>query len=464
MTWSKIYNIIKFVAKSVYRNFEVIKSVLLIFLIMLSLIMTWSLWTLKPNYSNLEETRTLKKAQVTDTKKITDVIRPSQIIYYDKNSYRGMPANDNFIERVNQMLENTKFYESRNRPSTNIDEKLKNKEYIEVIYPTDMTADIYSQIFNLTSSGGTFTIPSADRVIFYKKDTNEVEAHIISYTQRKMITASTTFPFDSLKNIINNAKSGVLEYEPYDVERDTDQGVEVSRRFYFPKQSFELNSYSYLSRSINSDTIDRYKNALFRDPGNVKSGNTGEYYTDESSALDVNRNTNRIKYTNFTQGPDEDMTQQTRSPLFNSVDFINNHAGWGNPYYFYNLDPTSGSVEFLLFVRGIPVIKSDMEMKLGWTNNELNEYQRSLVELVMDENEYSFKPKKVKLQSAAEVKAALKDYDMSLVNKLAVGYEMTHARGQENVYNLQPKWFVNYGPSHDWQPLFRDSQRPGGEF
>ncbi|KSU81700.1 MULTISPECIES: YycH family regulatory protein [Fictibacillus] len=461
MTWRKIYNAIKFVVKSVYKNFEVIKSVVLVFLIALSLVLTWSLWTLKPNYAAIEDTRTVKKAEVTDTKKVTDVIRPSQVIFYDKNSYRGMPANDKFISRINQMLDNTKFFDTKTRPFNGVDDQLKQKEYIEVIYPTDMTSDLYSQIFNMASSGGSFAIPTADRVIFYKKDTNEVEAHIISYSQRKMITASTTFPFDSLKNIINDAKTGVLEYEPFNVESGTNEGAQVARRFYFPKHSFTLNSYSYLARTVNEDTIDRYKNALFPDPSTVKSGNTGDYYTDENSALEINRTSNRIKYTNFAQEPDEDITQQTRSPLFNSVDFINNHAGWGNPYFFYNLDPSSGSVAFLPFVRGIPIIGGNMEMRLDWTNNELNDYQRSMAELVIDEN--SFKPKEVRLQGAEQIKAALKEYDMSLVNKLAVGYDMSHEKGQDNVYMLKPAWFVNYGPNHDWQPLFHDSRKPGGE-
>lgn len=464
MTWRKVYNYAKYVSKAVYKNFEVIKSVLLVFLIMLSLVLTWSLWTLKPDFMQLVNPKITKKEEVTDTKKISDVIRPSQVIYYDKDSYRGMPANERFIKRVNQILENTKFYDSKTSPVTSLAEQIKNKEYIEVIYPTEMTSDIYSQVFNLATSGGTFTIPSADRVVFYKKDTNEVEANIISYTQRKMITASTTFPFDSLKNIIDDAKSGVVQYEPYDVEREAEKGVEVSRRFYFPRDSFTANAYSYLARSINDDTIVRYKNALFRDLSNVKSGNTGDYYTDENSALDINRVSNRIKYTNFAQETEDDVTQQTRSPLFNSVDFINNHAGWRNPYYFYNLDPNNGTVEFLLFVNGVPVIRSGMEMRLAWTGNDLNEYQRSMVELVMDNNQYSFKPKKVKLESASQVKEALKEFDMSQVNKLAVGYDMQQAKGQANVYNLQPKWFVNYGPNHDWQPLFQDSQKPGGEF
>lgn len=100
-----------------------------------------------------------------------------------------------------------------------------------------------------------------------------------------------------------------------------------------------------------------------------------------------------------------------------------------------------------------------MEMRLDWTNNELNDYQRSMVELVIDEN--SFKPKEVRLQGAEQIKAALKEYDMSLVNKLAVGYDMSHEKGQDNVYMLKPAWFVNYGPNHDWQPLFHDSRKPG---
>lgn len=61
MTWRKIYNAIKFIVKSVYKNFEVIKSIVLVFLIALSLVLTWSLWTLKPNYTAIEDTRTVKK-------------------------------------------------------------------------------------------------------------------------------------------------------------------------------------------------------------------------------------------------------------------------------------------------------------------------------------------------------------------------------------------------------------------
>ncbi|EIT86100.1 hypothetical protein A374_07261 [Fictibacillus macauensis ZFHKF-1] len=460
MKWRNRFHQLKRHAKRVSRHYEVIKSVFLVVLIVLSLFLTWSLWTLKPDLGSLENTKTLKKEQVTDAKKVSEVIRPIQMMYYNKTSYLGVPANDKFTKQVKDMLENAKFYDTRTKSTKNLEETLVNREHIEIIYPEEMSSEVYSQIFNVASSGGTFTIPSADRVIFYKNASNDVEAYIVSYGTEKMIAASTTLSFDSLKRLVNQQEKSLVEYEPYVVQKQDDKGSHGSKRFYFPSHAFKLNVYNYLARSISEDTIDRYKNALFRDPSNVKSSN--DYYTDEISAMNI-YNGNRFKYTNFSQERTEDFSQQSKGPLLSSVEYVNSHAGWGMPYYYSGNEEASSTTTFVPFIRGLPILNSEMKMKLVWNNNDLSEYQRSMVELNTDAKDVGFTTKKVELESGEQVKQALKSYDSSQIHGIMIGYEMKVTKNQYNLYVLEPKWFINAGQNHEWHPLFRDEPRPGGD-
>jgi regulatory protein YycH of two-component signal transduction system YycFG len=475
MNWVKWITHARKIITTFRENYELIKSITLTSLILLSLVLTWSLWTFKPSYPFLEDARTVKKQEVEDEKTINDVVYPTQIVYHEGSKLYGVEAN-NILGKFHTQLNDTTF---TIEPGTRIqpfdlEDKLieeTGNQYIEVIYPAEMTQEIYKEVFSFESEITAIKRLNVDRIFLYQDEsTGGIEGYLVSYQQKKMQKIKAT------NNALNPLIKGMHEmvdnrslvpYITYDIEQRTEDGrSEIMRRFYFPKNQLQLNSYNYISKAANEDTYEMYKQALFKDPLAVKSAtNDNEItYADGTAAMVVKILQNRFTYTSFAGSGNPNPTQL--SPLFLSIDYINTHAGWGNPYILSNLD--NNTTDFWLFVKNLPVLDQDqdMQMSLTWYESELQEYERSLIQLELSEKSYlSSLTEEVTIPSGEAVVRELKesDYNTNYIQDIRIGFTMK--KRESHFYMLEPRWFINYGIYYDtkgWEPLFKEEDREEG--
>lgn len=468
MNWLKWITHTRKIITLFRENYELIKSITLTAMILLSLVLTWSLWTFKPSHPLIEDARTVKKQEVDDPAEIQDVVNPTQIIYHNGSKLYGAEAND-LIEKFHNQLKETKFIiepGSRTLPFDPEDQLIKetDHQYIEVIYPVEMTQTIYKEVFSFETEITARKPENVDRIFLYKSDTSgSIEGYLVSYQPKKMqkIKASN----NNLIPLINDmnelvANKSLVPYIPYDIEQRKDNGQnEITQRFYFPKDKLNLNRYNYISKATNEDTYEMYKKALFKDPQAVKSA-TGENeitYADGTAAMVVKLLQNRFTYTNFAGSANPNTTQI--SPLFQSIEYINTHAGWGNPYILS--DVGTYNTDFWLFVENLPVLDPHMQMSLTWYENELQEYERSLVQLVLNETSIpSSLTEEVTIQSGDSVINKLKesDYNTNYIKDIRIGYTMK--KREPHIYVLEPQWFINYDMK-GWEPLFKEDGEEG---
>jgi regulatory protein YycH of two-component signal transduction system YycFG len=227
-----------------------------------------------------------------------------------------------------------------------------------------------------------------------------------------------------------------------------------------------VNRNAYISKAINEDTKEKYKKALFKDPLSVKSATTDvniDTLTDGNAAMVINELKNRFTYTNFAGLTNN--TSSSNSPLFLSIDYINSHGGWGgNPYILSELttDQSGNQAGFWLYVDELPVLDDDMQMSLTWNENELYEYQRSMIEL---DTRSSYYPEDlsetVPLQSGEEVIDELiaADYNINYIKDVRIGFSLQR-QSEPHIYFLEPKWFINY-ENQGWSPLFKEDREEG---
>jgi regulatory protein YycH of two-component signal transduction system YycFG len=467
MNWLKWITHTRKIIVSFRENYELIKSITLTALILLSLVLTWSLWTFKPSHPLLEDARTVKKQEVDDPAKIKDVVNPTQLIYHKSNQLYGVEAN-NTIKRFNNLLKETKFIiepgQKNNLPFDPEEIILNGNPYIEVIYPVAMTQEIYKEVFSFESEITASKPQNVDRIFLYQNDsTGSIEGYLVSYQSKKMqkIKASNN-ALNPLINEMNEmvGNGSLAPYISYDIEQRTDDGrSEIKQRFYLPKNKLKLNSYNYISRATNEDTYEMYKQALFKDPQAVKSAASDNEitYADGTAAMVVKMLQNRFTYTNFASSGNPNTTQI--SPLFQSIDYINSHAGWGNPYILSNL--TTYTTDFWLFVENLPVLDPEMQMSLTWYENELQMYQRSFIQLDLRKTSYpSSLTEEVTIQSGDSVVRELKESDLNenYIKDIRIGYTMQ--KRESHIYMLEPKWFINYDIK-GWQPLFKKDREEG---
>jgi regulatory protein YycH of two-component signal transduction system YycFG len=402
----------------------------------------------------LESTRVVKKEVVADRKKASDVISPSQIVYQDGKLMYGIVGHS-LLDVISSRLEASKFYYQRPNLVDFTPEDIK-KPFIEIVFPVNMPSDVYRQLLHLEDPGVN-RLSGVDRIIFYPNDSS---VYLASYSERKMIKLGSTFPHKEIKDLMVQqikAKSAV-PFIKHDYVVSNENENQVMRRFYLPKNTVNVKSYKYLAQSITDSVYEKYKKALFPDPQSVKSGTTqnGQTFTDVSSALVINENVSRMKFTNFAGSTS---SVQNLNPLMSSIDYINTHAGWGNAYFLSDL--SGYQAVFYPQVRNLPILNSDMEMSLKWDENgDLYEYQRSLIELNDEGLPFNETPEVHKLQSGEAVAEELKmNYAPEYVYDVRIGFTMD-PESDSQVYHLEPKWFILYGESKRWQPLFKQK----GEF
>lgn len=469
MNWLKWITHVRRVITFVRENRESIKSVILSALIALSLVLTYSLWTFKPNLPELEDSRTVKKQTVEEHEQLdlSNVVHPTQVIYHKGDELYGAEANKR-VKQFHEALDKTSFtFETgaKNHQTFDpADEKfLQDKNYVEIIYPVDMTQDIYKEVFSfeagVSATGG--KPQNVDRAFLYQhEDTGGIEGYLISYQQKKKqkIKAVNDEPLTLLLKEMNDfvANDDFVPYISHDLIEELSEGkTQVNDRFYFPKNSIKVNRNAYISKDINEDTKEKYKKALFKDPLSVKSATTAvneDTLTDGTAAMVIDELKNRFTYTNFAGLTDKDMSSRN-SPLLLSIEYINTHAGWGgNPYILTKL--TEDRAGFSLYVDNLPVLDDEMQMSLDWNKNELYEYQRSMIEL---DTQYSYYPEDITLQSGEEVIDQLiaKDYNIHSINDVRIGFSLQQ-QNEQHIYFLEPKWFINY--ENRWETLFDDRE------
>jgi regulatory protein YycH of two-component signal transduction system YycFG len=467
MNWVKWITHARKIITAFRENYELIKSITLTSLILLSLVLTWSLWTFKPSHPLIEDARTIKKQEVVDPAETKEVVNPTQIIYHKGNKLFGIEANDTIEEFHNHLNETIFTIEPglKNNMSFDPEEILfRGDPYVEVVYPVRMTQEIYKDVFSIESEIMTNKPQFVDRIFLYQNEkTSSIEGYLVSYHSKKMqkIKASNNNLLPLIKGMDDMVTNGrLVPYIAYDIEqRSDDARNEIQRRFYLPKNNLKLKSYNFISNTTNEDTYEMYKQALFKDPQAVKSATSDNEitYADGTAAMVVNKLRNRFEYTNFAGSANPNSRQI--SPLFQSIEYINTHAGWGNPYIISNLE--TNTTDFWLFVENLPVLEHDIQMSLTWDKGELQKYERSLVQLDLSASSLT---EEITLQSGEAVVRELKesDYNGNYIMDLRIGYTM-RKRGS-HFYVLEPKWFFNYGINYEtygWQPLFKEDREEG---
>lgn len=131
-----------------------------------------------------------------------------------------------------------------------------------------------------------------------------------------------------------------------------------------------------------------------------------------------------------------------------SFNFINEHAGWTDEYYFTGYDSTTGSANFGMFVDNLQVISGNGMSQISVTEGQEAVYKYSRPFFKLD---YSIprESDEVKLPSSATVYESLKNnsnIDITAVQMITLGYKMSWVedKGLKRIVELEPTWIFKY--------------------
>lgn len=435
--------------------YEAIKTVVLTLLVLISITLTFVLWTYHPKYDVLQNDEYIQHVSVSNTQVDTAmVVQPKQMLIHKNGAHYAVTKEEEKSEALKEMKKWTlDDFEniSSSVPPGKFLSFLNGKERLEVIYPDEVPIDIYRLIFMVEDKG--LDGLSFDRILVPLEGEDKFPVYFIATDKHKIYKAIAS---DASQEVINRLAKEASRFPRYFA-----YPVSETKQLYLPENEVALSSLQYYTDELD---VDKFKEALFSDPSFVKKDLIpfGEEYTDGSRLMDVDFLQRMLLYVNpAARVSNISQTKSETHLIQKSIDFVNEHGGWTDLYHFARWSEEDRKVIFRLVVNGYPVFNEYgmSEIVETWGASDLMKYQRPLFRLeIADRN----RTPKTLPSGRAIVKQLEKRKDIrkTLVKDVAIGYELVKDPEREKVIRLEPAWFYLYGQT--WKKVNVDGESGGG--
>jgi regulatory protein YycH of two-component signal transduction system YycFG len=442
---------------------ERLKTTLLTLLVLLSIFLTWKLWTYQPNYDHVaEEPQYLEDISIGKKLELIDVFQPTKMIFHLREQHFGTEKTSKIasIYRDMQNWNLQSFYSLPDR-LTNMKELTSINESVEIIFPAPLSADIIRFIFKLSEEQ--FSLEGVDRIVLsanVNTGKDETIAHFISLREQKVIEAEiNNVPYSAI--IENYLLDAHVQTPYYKYEFPAFKGY--NKIIYLADAKQTLKAVTYTASKLRAE--EQFKDVLFSDPQFVRKTQAGteeSTYTDGKRALEFSHELSMMKYINPVQKHGSLGTQA--KGILQSYHFINAHSGWTDRYLYYKWEEEKEAVTFRQYINNYPVFskqlirkKNDMStIYVSWREGQVHEYIRSLIDIEREliENGEVQLAKGSKIIDYLQYLEEMKEFNPLLLKDITIGYEMTVIN--TNLIFLKPSWFIYY--SGEWQALNYEPQ------
>ena len=411
-------------------SMENFKTIVLINLVVISLFLTFNLWTYVPDSTSMQNAKFVQGNEGMNQTKISDVVRPTSIIVHkDKNHYGSRREAD--IESIYKPLELGELHDFREISITKGDflSYVHGEGKVELVFPTDIPFDAVKSMFNMKEKS-TDKPKHFNRILLdpSRSKDQEIKINFVSDGDNfKIYEAKLSGLY--LKDIVNAQNQFIVSAKPY-----FDYQLNDMKKLFLPDGTTELSNITYISSNL---AVDTFKNALFSDPRYLSpiTEMSKETFTDGIRSMEIENDRHMLKYKNSSV-----LTEKTIDNLMllqKSFEFVSGHSGSLDSYRLDYMN--KGETVFRLHEDGYSVFNTDglAELRQIWGSEEVMEYERPLLSLNTKGIE-----QKVTLPSGHVVIASLEnnpEIKKQVIKDIGIGYKLS-LDGQ--VVRLQPIWYV----------------------
>jgi regulatory protein YycH of two-component signal transduction system YycFG len=429
-------------------RYENIKSVILTILVLLSIVLTWNLWTYQPDYETMKNSNVVAEVSISEKQEVQKIIRPDEVLYHIQGQHYGT-TNSTELEKVIKQMSLWSFNSFKNYTGKmgNVNDLAHANGNVELIFPGEVPISLYRSVLNFEDR----RLPdfNFDRIII-NVENSEKDNGIVYFVSSErqqifMSHISTTFLKEFERNFYKNAVS-LPRYFSYKSSSN--------RTIFLPEGETIMMEYKYLPVTLDSEI---FKEALFSDPSFVQKSFVpqGEEYTNGSSKMNVFYDTNMLSYVNPTI--ESGYSSTAYDLVKKSIDFVNEHGGWTDPYRYVSKDEKNQTVIFRLYsLEGFPVFndKGVSEIKEVWGKNEINKYVRPDISMELplkSETQKLFLPSG---HEALKLLQSKKGFNPELLKEMVLGYRMNRDEVESKLIVLEPAWFYLY--NNKWGEIASD--------
>lgn len=439
------------------KYIEMIKTVTLIFLVGLSLVLTFLIWNSAP-YDTIGKRATvdISITESAEKKDIASVVKPYKIHF---NFTEGLTGTTD-SEQIDSMINHLKKWRLTNPVlvdksfnEAELSHFLRGENSFVFYYPGTVPLPVYESVLNIETPN----IPevSFDLVVVEWDFVGaSIHVHFIDREneQRYQSTAKMFEQQTFNRDILNTGRS----YDEYvEVHPDSNQFIVV------PTEEVHLIQNTYFQNEKDEINPTRFRSALFNDPHAVRRKtvtNNQEDFQDNHALMSVDTEKKQLQ---FVHPVVESKEIAIPSELLeDAIDFINEHGGWTDEYRFSNMNFKTRYVNFKLYVRGIPVLGGNTltEIEEVWGEDSVYRYKRpyyTLGDTLPSEMETVILPSG---KEVAEALMASEELDFSTIDEIIPAYYMEQDVDL-HIFVFKPSWY--YKKNGKW---FRFSaEQLGGE-
>ncbi len=433
-------------------NYEKIKSVALVLLVLISLAFTWGIWNYQPSYETIKDGTDdiVTEVEIGKQLKISELLKPSKIVSHLEESHFGT-ISEKELTWVMKEMATWSFYEPENISSSlnelEFSELLKGESHVELFFSSSIPFKTIKNIFQFNESN----VPNAvfDRIVVTQAEKEKNKAFVYFISVEERLVFKSQIDAVSLNEFKNHYLEKTKRLEPYFTYQ-----IPRGALLYVREKPPVLSVRNYLPEQIDSET---FKRALFNDPSYVRRGSRAESeeYTDGSSFMRINSKTGVIRYVNSAESTQPMTLDQL---IEKSISFVNDHNGWVDNYRLFKAEPGSSDISYRLFLGDFPVFNQQgmAEISQIWGRDRIYQYDRSSFVIQLD-NPLPESGKTVELKSGEEaLKQVLNQekFNPLYLTDMRIGYEMTLERESPKILALKPYWYYKYNGV--WKKLLPD--------
>lgn len=446
------------------KYLEQIKSVVLFVLVLLSVTLTFTIWSYHPNYETVEKE---KPFNVTMEKKrqMSEVLLPYRLLINREGEWTGT-SNTTEMSMLFKQMKNWELSDispvSNNFSVSKLNDLMLLDNRLIMQFDSEVPMPVFQNILPVLSK----KVPevSFDHMIISWKSvdqddvpSNELTVFFSNAKQKQLYRAKIKVKSekDFQKNVLD-LLVGFPEYTP--IQRDN------RNTLFLPVDDMKMSQYKYL---ISTVSIDDFKNALFTNSKIVKMSPDDkqgiEKYTDDRSIMTIDKSKYMLSYVNSTATENQENIQKTHL-VSNTFEFINAHGGWTGDYRYSAVDYNAQKVDYQLYVENQAVLKTDMgttKIETYWGNGRIYRYIRPTYKLAYLPQE---KNKTVNLISGEKMAQKLmsnKNIDFNDITALRTGLTMHKDAQRTSIFIFEPTWF--YRIKDVWHEVDIKTASVGGD-
>lgn len=419
------------------KHVEQIKSILLSFLVLLSVTLTLLIWNYKPDYELIEEPE-IEEVLVGERKQLQDVIKPYRVLFRENDVFTGTVSNavinELYSHLISMQIHDIDLINS-NLSNAKMNEVLRTNNRITLFFNEEIPLQVFSNILTFYDKDipdAAFTTLLIDWSTLEEKE----QLQILFLNTEKRVLFRSYVDVENASRFLTQIIQPASEYTPYlEVERGS------ARSLYVVQGPIEATKYTYLIEELSPET---FKNIVFTDPNIVVAQRKVENeqtkkYADDTSLMTVDMKNRILNYVyplaeSITPIPSSDL-------LLDSFEYINDHGGFTADFRLSSMNIDKHVTDYLLFIQGYPVYSKMTSTRITttWGENRLFRYRRPYYTIESDIPNVRATKKLASGEEVVEYVRNLENYPFNKVDEIVVGYYLTQ---NPKSYIVEPSWFA----------------------